>query len=45
MADLFSYILEVNSMPGFSGVERATKDKSTTRQILEHFKNRDNWRK
>ena len=39
------YILEFNSMPGFSGVERATKDKSTTRQILEHFKNRDNWRK
>jgi RimK family alpha-L-glutamate ligase len=39
------YILEVNSMPGFSGVERATKDKSTTQEILEHFKNRDNWRK
>ena len=37
-------ILEVNSMPGFSGIEKANKNKgSLTTEILKHFKNRDNW--
>ena len=38
------YILEVNSMPGFSGIERATKDKSVTQEILKSYKNRENWK-
>jgi ribosomal protein S6--L-glutamate ligase len=38
------YILEVNSMPGFSGIERATKDKSVTSEILKTYMNRENWR-
>ena len=37
------YILEVNSMPGFSGIEKIKN--GLTQEILEHFKNRDNWRK
>jgi len=37
-------ILEVNSMPGFSGIEKVNKNKgSLTTEILKHFKNRDNW--
>ena len=38
------YILEVNSMPGFSGIERSTKDKSVTSEILKTYMNRENWR-
>ena len=38
------YILEVNSMPGFSGIERSTKDKSVTTEILKTYMNRENWR-
>ena len=37
------YILEVNSMPGFGGIENITKDKSVTSEILKHYYNRDNW--
>ena len=37
------YILEVNSMPGFGGIEKLQK--GLTQKVLEHFKNRDNWRK
>ena len=37
------YILEVNSMPGFSGIERSTKDKSVTAEILKTYMNRENW--
>jgi ribosomal protein S6--L-glutamate ligase len=36
------YILEVNSMPGFGGIEKLKK--GLTQEILKHFKNRDNWR-
>ena len=36
------YILEVNSMPGFGGIEKLKK--GLTQEILEHFKNRNNWR-
>ena len=36
------YILEVNSMPGFSGIDKIKK--GLVREILEHFKNRNNWR-
>jgi len=35
------YILEVNSMPGFGGIEKIQK--GLTVEILKHFKNRDNW--
>ena len=35
------YILEVNSMPGFGGIEKIQK--GLTVEILSHFKNRDNW--
>ena len=35
------YILEVNSMPGFGGLEKIRK--GLTVEILSHFKNRDNW--
>ena len=38
------YILEVNSMPGFSGIERSTKDKSVTSEILKTYMNKENWR-
>ena len=37
------YILEVNSMPGFSGIERSTKHKSVTQEILKTYMYRDNW--
>jgi len=37
------YILEVNAMPGFGGIEKLKN--GLTKEILEHFKNRDNWRK
>ena len=30
-------------MPGFSGIEKIKN--GLTQEILEHFKNRDNWRK
>ena len=36
------YILEVNSMPGFGGIEKLKK--GLVKEILEHFKNRNNWR-
>ncbi len=35
------YILEVNSMPGFGGIEKIQK--GMTQEIMEYFKNRDNW--
>ena len=35
------YILEVNSMPGFGGIEKI--EKGMTRKILEHFKDRKRW--
>ena len=38
------YILEVNSMPGFGGIERAIKNKSVTEEILKTYMNRNNWR-
>ena len=37
------YILEVNAMPGFGGIEKLKK--GLTQEVLEHFKNRNNWRK
>jgi ribosomal protein S6--L-glutamate ligase len=37
------YILEINSMPGFGGIERSTKGKSVTQDILRTFLNRNNW--
>ena len=36
------YILEVNSMPGFSGIDKIKK--GLVKEILEHFKDRNNWR-
>ena len=35
------YILEVNRMPGFGGIEKIQK--GLTVDILNHLKNRDNW--
>ena len=35
------YILEVNSMPGFGGIEKIQK--GLTVEIFKHFLNRDNW--
>ena len=35
------YILEVNSMPGFGGIEKLHK--GLTSEIFKHFRNRDNW--
>jgi ribosomal protein S6--L-glutamate ligase len=35
------YILEVNSMPGFGGIEKLNK--GLTAEIFKYFKNRDNW--
>lgn len=35
------YILEVNSMPGFGGIEKI--EKGMTRKILEYLKDRSNW--
>ena len=37
------YILEVNSMPGFGGIEKLNTKKSLTQDIFKHFLNRDNW--
>ena len=37
------YMLEVNSMPGFSGIERTMKNKSVTADFLKYYLNRDNW--
>ena len=37
------YILEVNSMPGFGGIEKTTKDKSVTSEFLKYYLDRDNW--
>ena len=37
------YILEINSMPGFGGIERSTKGKSVTQEILKTFLYRNNW--
>jgi len=37
------YILEENSMPGYRGIQKIQK--GLTQEILEHFKNRDKWRK
>jgi RimK family alpha-L-glutamate ligase len=37
------YMLEVNSSPGFLGIEEATK-KSVTKTVLEKYMNRDLWR-
>jgi glutathione synthase/RimK-type ligase-like ATP-grasp enzyme len=37
------YMLEVNSMPGFSGIERTMKNKSVTSDFLKYYLNRDNW--
>ena len=37
------YFLEVNSSPGFLGIEEATKQ-SVTKTVLQKFKNRENWR-
>ena len=31
-------------MPGFSGIERSTKDKSVTSEILKTYMNKENWR-
>ena len=37
------YIIEVNSMPGFGGIEKLNPNKSLTQNIFKHVKNRDNW--
>ena len=37
------YIIEVNSSPGFLGIEEATKQ-PVTKMVLDKFKNRENWR-
>ena len=36
-------LLEINSMPGFGGIERSTKGKSVTKEILKYFMDRSNW--
>ena len=38
------YVLEANATPGFGGIERITKDKSITQEILKTYFNRDKWR-
>jgi RimK family alpha-L-glutamate ligase len=38
------YILEVNSMPGFGGIEKLNTKKSLTEEIFKHFLNRDMWK-
>jgi RimK family alpha-L-glutamate ligase len=38
------YVLEANATPGFGGIEKITKGKSITQEILKIFMNRDNWR-
>jgi len=37
------YVLEVNANPGLSGIEKNTKGKSVTEEILKIYMNRDNW--
>ena len=37
------YIIEVNSMPGFGGIEKLDTKKSLTQDIFKYFMNRDNW--
>ena len=37
------YIIEVNSMPGFGGIEKLDNKKSLTQDIFKYFMNRDNW--
>jgi len=37
------YVLEVNGTPGFGGIEKITKGKSITTEILKTYMNRDNW--
>ena len=38
-----TFVLEVNSSPGTAGIEDAT-GRNLMKEILVHFKNRDNWR-
>jgi RimK family alpha-L-glutamate ligase len=38
-----SFVLEVNSSPGTSGIEKAT-GRNLMGEMLDYFKNRDNWR-
>ena len=38
-----TFVLEVNSSPGTAGIEEAT-DRNLIKEILVHFKDRDNWR-
>ena len=35
------YVLEVNSNPGFVGIEKVVP--TTTKKIFDHFKDRANW--
>ena len=37
-------LLEINSMPGFGGIERSTKGKSVTKEVLKHFIDRSKWK-
>ena len=37
------YVLEVNSNPGLTGIEKTNKN--ITEEVFTYFKNRDNWRK
>ena len=37
------YVLEVNSNPGLTGIEKTNKN--ITEEVFTHFKNRENWRK
>ena len=39
------FILEINSMPGFGGIERSTKGKSVTQEILKSYMNRETWKR
>ena len=38
------YVLEANATPGLGGVEKITKGKSVTEEILKTYFNRENWR-
>jgi len=38
------FVLEVNATPGFGGIEKITKDKSITQEILKTYMNRENWK-
>jgi hypothetical protein len=31
-------------MPGFGGIERSTKGKSVTKEVLKHFMDRSKWK-